>query len=160
MSKFKVGDRVKSKVEVLGLPVGSKGTVRSLDGNDCIGVFWDDFEGGHYCDLLSPEPKKSGWWVDAEQIEPVLYKLEGIDLAKAILDQGYFYDEDGNKQQVYKGKFCGLSIETRHRFAPIEECYISEPTKKENKLVIDGKEIPISEETAKEIAKAFGGKND
>lgn len=64
MNKFKVGDRVRLKIDVSDsslLKKGRVGVVCDLD-DYLVGVAFDNFTEGHNCDNTAPSG--TGWYVD------------------------------------------------------------------------------------------------
>jgi hypothetical protein len=73
---FAVGDRVrciKSPIWLMGLPVGTTGTLRVDDGSTSMqyGVEWDDFSGGIDLDGALEDGSVAGLWCEADEIEPL-----------------------------------------------------------------------------------------
>lgn len=71
MTEFKVGDRVQN-ISNATIPKGDCGTVVAIDHH--IGVEWDEFDKGHGFDRhdgVCIKKSKHGWWVKAEDVEPI-----------------------------------------------------------------------------------------
>jgi hypothetical protein len=60
MSKLKVGDRVRTRVNYCGIPSGSHGTVVVVIGDDGVEVCVDGYA----------NPENGGWVYDAHEVEP------------------------------------------------------------------------------------------